>query len=207
MRLMSWPICSVRIGSRSAVGSSRGSARSIARRARSDALPHAARQLGGSFSLPASSTCSRTRRWSVHPALECWSCSRSRRPTFSATGIEASSAAFWNTIAMRNGLLGRRREVARQFDPAHHDASGIGRLEPDECDGAGQICPCRSGRRSRPARPVRRSGRDAPEHGLLTVTLAEACQLDADPFFASFAGAAITRSRTSSGRSGSRRSG
>src|SRR5207244_3391382 len=96
---------------------SMASARAIATRLRMppDSSP------GKSSSVPASSTCSRTRRVMAAISAGVWPPrSRRRSPTFSATVSEASSAADWKTMAMRKGLSsgGRARYSPSSIPPS-----------------------------------------------------------------------------------------
>src|SRR5436305_9199748 len=95
---------------------SMASARAIATRLRMppDSSP------GSWSSVPASSTCSRTRRVMAAISAGAWRpCSRRRNPTFSATVSEARRAEDWKTMAMRKGFSsgGRARYSPSSMPP------------------------------------------------------------------------------------------
>src|SRR6266446_10350319 len=110
---------------------STASARAIATRLRMppDSSP------GSWSSVPASSTCSRTRRVMAAISAGVWRpCSRSRKPTFSATVSEARSAEDWKTMAMRKGFSsGGRARYSPSSIPPTVMRPASGRSRPTIC--------------------------------------------------------------------------
>src|SRR3989475_2561261 len=110
---------------------STASARAIATRLRMppDSSP------GSWFSVPASSTCSRTRRVMAAISAGAWGPrSRRRKPTFSATVSEARSAEDWKTMAMRKGFSsGGRARYSPSSIPPTVMRPASGRSRPTIC--------------------------------------------------------------------------
>src|SRR2546427_2790967 len=110
---------------------STASARAIATRLRMppDSSP------GSWFSVPASSTCSRTRRVMAAISAGAWGPrSRRRSPTFSATVSEARSAEDWKTMAMRKGFSsGGRARYSPSSIPPTVMRPASGRSRPTIC--------------------------------------------------------------------------
>src|SRR3989475_6712001 len=110
---------------------STASARAIATRLRMppDSSP------GSWSSVPASSTCSRTRRVMAAISAGAWGPrSRRRKPTFSATVSEARSAEDWKTMAMRKGFSsGGRARYSPSSIPPTVMRPASGRSRPTIC--------------------------------------------------------------------------
>src|SRR6266436_726443 len=110
---------------------STASARAIATRLRMppDSSP------GSWSSVPASSTCSRTRRVMAAISAGAWRpYSRRRNPTFSATVSEARSAEDWKTMAMRKGFSsGGRARYSPSSIPPTVMRPASGRSRPTIC--------------------------------------------------------------------------